>query len=100
MQPDQRIDAAPGRLAVLLGNTRAMWDAFLAACRADARLLQAEHPLDAYVEQRVRAAAGSLGSAPVPNPALCRPLAQGLWPPGRRWRPGALTGPGTSCCQG
>jgi len=55
-----------------------MWDAFLAACRADARLLQAEHPLDAYVEQRVRAAAGSLGSAPVPNPALCRPLAQGL----------------------
>ena len=80
MQPDQRIDAAPGQLAVLLGNTRAMWDAFLTACRCDARLLQREHPLDAYVEQRVRAAAGSLGSAPALNPAPCRPLAQGSPP--------------------
>ena len=63
VSPENRIEASPSQLAVLIASTRALWEAFLAACRRDERLMQSEHPLDTFVEQRVRAAAAALGCA-------------------------------------
>ncbi len=63
----KQIAAAPGQLAVLIGNHRAMWGAFLEACRCDAHLAESENPLDLFVEQRVRAAASALGCDALPQ---------------------------------
>ncbi|KAK9826497.1 hypothetical protein WJX81_006518 [Elliptochloris bilobata] len=57
----ERIKASPGQLAVLIGTTRNIWSAFTAACLRDEQLMQSDHPLDKFVEQRVRAAAAALG---------------------------------------
>ena len=48
---------------MLVASTRALWDAFLAACQHDEQLMQSDHLLDTFVEQRVRAAAAALGCA-------------------------------------
>ena len=51
--------AALGRsdaLAIVIGNTRALWPHFVAAVRADATLAASAHPLDHYVEQTIDAA--------------------------------------------
>lgn len=45
----------PDRLAVVFGNTRALWRIFLAALQAEPELAQSEHPLERYLEQRVGA---------------------------------------------
>ena len=50
----------PDALAVLIGNTRALWPRFLAALRVDSQLRAAADPLDRYTERYVRAAAASL----------------------------------------
>lgn len=49
-----------GGLAVLVGNTRALWDPFLAALRADPALLATPHPLDGYTARTLRTAAAEL----------------------------------------
>jgi methylmalonic aciduria homocystinuria type C protein len=43
-------------LAVLIGNTRALWPCFVAALRQDATLRQADDPLDTYVTRHVHEA--------------------------------------------
>ena len=48
---------SPTRLAVVIGNTRALWPEFLAALRAEPALLSEPHPLYAYAEQRITRAA-------------------------------------------
>lgn len=42
-------------LAVLIGNTKHIWRPFLEACSWDPSLLEAENPLEAYVERTVTA---------------------------------------------
>jgi methylmalonic aciduria homocystinuria type C protein len=57
-----------GALAVVIGNTRALWPRFVAALRADAALAEDRNPLDRYTELAVAAAvhetAGVLGGPP------------------------------------
>ena len=57
----------PGRLALVVGNTRAIWDLFVAALGRDPALLAAPHPLEQYVEAEVTRAVAALGL-----PALVR----------------------------
>jgi methylmalonic aciduria homocystinuria type C protein len=47
-------------LALVIGNTRALWPKFLSALRAEPALLAAPHPLYAYTEQCIRRAAQTL----------------------------------------
>ncbi len=54
----------PGSLAVVIGNSVAMWRPFLEGVRADPSLLGGEHPLDVWVEQRVLAAVAGLPRQP------------------------------------
>lgn len=63
--PDLRLDdfGRSDALALVLGNTRALWGPFLDALAADPELLEAPHPLDRYVEDVVLSA---LASVPVP----------------------------------
>jgi methylmalonic aciduria homocystinuria type C protein len=44
-------------LALVIGNTRALWPAFLAAMQSDEALRDVEHPLDTYVERALTDAA-------------------------------------------
>ena len=53
--------ARPGTLAVLLGNTRALWEPLLAACAADPGLRESRDPVDDYVQDRVLRAAAATG---------------------------------------
>jgi methylmalonic aciduria homocystinuria type C protein len=46
----------PGAVAVLVGNSRALWPQFVAALDRDSDLAASGHPLDRYVEQAVAAA--------------------------------------------
>ena len=46
----------PGHLALVIGNTRALWDPFLAAVRVHPRLMESAHPLNDYVEMVVNEA--------------------------------------------
>lgn len=66
--PERRSAALlPGARAILVlgSGGGALWEAFLADLRADPRRLAEEaHPLDAFVERRVRAADNTLGNAP------------------------------------
>ena len=48
-------------LALVVGNTRALWPAFLAAIEREPALLQAADPLDRYTEREVTRAASALG---------------------------------------
>ena len=54
----------PHALAILIGNTRALWTPFVAALQARPALLDAEHPLDAYVVESVGKAVASCSMAP------------------------------------
>lgn len=56
--------AGPGSLAVVIGNSVAMWRPFLEGVRADPTLLEGEHPLDRWVEQRVLGAVAGLSTQP------------------------------------
>lgn len=47
-------------LGVLVGNTRALWEPFLSALRADPQRLDETDPLDRYVERQLSAAVGEL----------------------------------------
>ena len=47
-------------LAILVGNTRALWASFSAACRRDAALAQAAHPLDEYASSTIERAITTL----------------------------------------
>jgi len=47
-------------LALVIGNTRALWPRFLSALRADPALQAAAHPLYAYTEQCIQRAAHTL----------------------------------------
>jgi methylmalonic aciduria homocystinuria type C protein len=52
-----------GALALVIGNTRALWAPFLSAFHAaapDSRLATTAHPLDTYVEERITAALAAL----------------------------------------
>jgi methylmalonic aciduria homocystinuria type C protein len=51
---------SPSHLAVVIGNTRALWPRFLEALRADAGLLAAPHPLYRYTEQAIGAVCAGL----------------------------------------
>lgn len=58
--------AAPGRehaLAVLIGNTRALWEPFIESYGADASVRDAAEPLDSWVAAKIGAAVGSVGVA-------------------------------------
>jgi len=53
---------SPSKLALVIGNTRALWPKFLAALRADPTLSSEAHPLYAYTEQSISRAAAALES--------------------------------------
>jgi methylmalonic aciduria homocystinuria type C protein len=65
---NQRVDAAfrltdfgsPRHLGLVIGNTRALWEKFLAALAADPELARAEQPLDSYTEQCLTRALAAL----------------------------------------
>jgi cyanocobalamin reductase (cyanide-eliminating) / alkylcobalamin dealkylase len=44
---------SPAHLALVIGNTRALWPKFLAALRRESELAHSEHPLDSYTERSV-----------------------------------------------
>ena len=46
---------------MLVGNNKNLWRMFLEACAGDTSLLQADDPLDTYVEREVQAAAHATG---------------------------------------
>jgi len=48
-------------LAIVVGNTRALWPKFLRALRLEPELLAAAHPLHAYTEQSISRAVALLG---------------------------------------
>ena len=50
-----------GALGVLIGNTRRLWEPFLAACRADPILRASADPIEGYVESRVTPTIADLG---------------------------------------
>jgi methylmalonic aciduria homocystinuria type C protein len=50
-----------GALAVLIGNTRALWPCFVGALRRSPTLLDAEHPLETYVVERLEEALTAVG---------------------------------------
>jgi methylmalonic aciduria homocystinuria type C protein len=52
-----------GALGILLGNTRRLWPAFVAACAQDAALANAQQPLDSYVVTCVTALLAEATSA-------------------------------------
>lgn len=52
---------APEHLVVVLGNSRALWQPFVAALRADPALLASADPLDRYSERIIGAAVAALG---------------------------------------
>lgn len=54
--PEFRLPEAPDRLAVLVGNTRALWPRFLEAFRGRPDLQVATHPLDRFVEETLHRA--------------------------------------------
>ena len=51
---------SPANLALVIGNTRALWAPFLRALRSDPALLSAAHPLYTYTEQCITRAASGL----------------------------------------
>lgn len=69
----------PNPLGVFVGNTRALWPRFLAVVRSSPELQRIEHPLDTWVEQRVRAALAAVGVVATPYFAHRR-LPQGYLP--------------------
>jgi hypothetical protein len=54
----------PGSLAVVIGNSVAMWRPFLEGLRGEPALLEGQHPLDAWVERRVLGAVAGLDPQP------------------------------------
>jgi methylmalonic aciduria homocystinuria type C protein len=52
---------APQTLALVIGNTRALWQPFVSALRNDASLLASADPLDRYTEQIIGGAVSALG---------------------------------------
>lgn len=48
-------------LAVVVGNTRALWPRFCAAVRREPALLSLEHPLDAHTERSITVAVEAVG---------------------------------------
>jgi methylmalonic aciduria homocystinuria type C protein len=63
VEPAQRLpDLGRGdALGLLVGNTRALWPPFLAACREDAVLGAAADPIERYVETRLTPVTAALG---------------------------------------
>lgn len=57
---EYRLAAAPDRLGLLIGNTRALWEPFLAAWRTDPALHDDPHPVDRYSATRLTALAAEL----------------------------------------
>ena len=53
--------AGGNTLAVLVGNTKNLWDRFRTAYGKEASLQEDENPLDTYTQRCVQAAADSLG---------------------------------------
>lgn len=49
-------------LGVVVGNTRALWEPFVASLASEPRGLRSLHPLDRYVERAVNASLASLGA--------------------------------------
>jgi hypothetical protein len=49
--------------AVLVGNNKNLWSAFLQAYNSDESLKQSEDPLDTYVERSIKAATSSFKCA-------------------------------------
>lgn len=58
-------DGGRETLGLLIGNTRALWEPFVAACRADARLASDADPIERYCERHVGAAVADLPQATV-----------------------------------
>ncbi len=56
--------AGSASLAVVIGNSVAMWEPFLQGLRDEPDLLEGQHPLDRWVERRVLAAVDGLERAP------------------------------------
>lgn len=52
---------APEQLAIVVGNTRALWQPFVSALRSDAVLLASADPLNRYTEQIIGDAVSALG---------------------------------------
>lgn len=57
--------SGPASLAVVVGNSVAMWRPFLQGVRDDPGLLAGEHPLDAWVERQVLDAVAELATQPL-----------------------------------
>jgi hypothetical protein len=57
---EYRLAAAPDRLGLLIGNTRALWEPFLAAWRAEAVLRADPNPVDCYTASRIGALVAEL----------------------------------------
>jgi len=56
--------AGPGSLAVVIGNSVAMWRPFLDGVRDDPALREDQHPLDRWVERRILTAVAGLPVQP------------------------------------
>jgi methylmalonic aciduria homocystinuria type C protein len=52
---------SPSHLAIVIGNTRALWPKFLCALRSEPQLLAAPHPLHSYTEQSISRVVSLLG---------------------------------------
>src|SRR5258708_5193454 len=52
-------------LGILIGNTRKLWPIFTRAFQVDGALSGAEHPLDAYVTERLSTLMASATTLPV-----------------------------------
>lgn len=63
VEPALRLEdwGSSDNLAVIVGNTRALWPVWLDALASDAELAAAPDPLDAYTERCVSRAVGALG---------------------------------------
>lgn len=48
--------AGSAALTLLIGNSAALWEPFLAACEADSAILNDPHPLECYIERSIEAA--------------------------------------------
>ena len=74
VDPAHRLPAPDTALAVVVGNSRALWDPFIDALVDDPSLAAADDPLDAYVERAVHAAVAAAGGARVVRFAHRRPF--------------------------
>ena len=56
--------AGYGTMAILVGNSKLLWQHFLQACLKDAALLKSQDPVEEYIEHAISAIVSAAGYAP------------------------------------